>query len=203
MNSQVITGIFTLLGVGVGALLSLAGVWYTQWQQAKQQQAQREREQEREHLSDARALRDAKRERLRELYAPILAAAWSMNDVPIEDKYTYRQETPEQKKERLEQWHQRTRKDVDECLLKLALERDATGVREIFDNLRKTYDRWRSTRYMFDNPHDVEWNSVHQLEAELRVLVINLEATVREQLAELEQPLPVLPSSTSPPPRRP
>src|SRR4051812_36557397 len=75
MNAQLMTGMFTLAAAAVG----FWGIRYTQAQQARQQELQRLRDREKEYLADARTLRDAKRERLRESYAIVIDAVWLMN----------------------------------------------------------------------------------------------------------------------------
>jgi len=140
-------------------------------------------------LADARALRDTKRERLRAVYQPVLAAAWAMNDLLIEQKIGYAGETAEQQDGRLATLRKRAGSEVNHYLVALALEGDAAEVHELFSGLRRAYEQHQRARFISTDHRDVEWEEVHRLESLVQGRVTVLERLIRDQLAAYDRPL--------------
>jgi hypothetical protein len=145
---------------------------------------------EQARLTDARALRDAKRERLRAIYQPVLAAAWAMNDLLIEQKIGYEGDTPEKVEARLGALRKQAGGDVNASLVALALERDVTAVHELFRSLRRDFAHHQRARFISTDRRDVDWDQVHDLEFRVQGQVTALERMARDQLAAYDRPLP-------------
>lgn len=175
-------------------LFAFGGILYAQAQQGRREQVQRERDRERDYQGDARALRDAKRERLRAVYSDLLASAWAINDFPVEAQMGPPDESEEDRRARLTRWLDRANRGADEVLLRMALERDATPVKEAYRDLRDTFRRYRQSWSR------EEWDRAQALHTDIFNAVGRLEAQVRAQLAEMDRPIPPAPELPSPAP---
>lgn len=175
-----------LIGGAVTGAFAIGGIIYAQRQQAKRDQAQRDRERERDHYADSRTLRDGKRERLRAIYAVLVASAWAMNDFPVETQVGPAEETKEEKQARLKRWVERANHGADEALVQLALERDADNFKSVYTDVQVAFTQYRQAYGRND------WCKAPAAQGKLHNAVHRLDSLARGQLAELDQPTPPL-----------
>ena len=195
----------TLAAVVVGGLLatatSAAVTWYTQKKQSALED-QRHRnalalEEKRldyqaqlERTKDARALRDAKRERLRAAYVPVLEAAQTFREAAFRIQFLYEGETDAERDSRIAAVVESASAAMGKAIIRLKLEADATSMVELTDAMFRAFRAYMSDRALnARDPGSVPVKEIHASRDTLLEKARELEAIVRQQLAELEQPI--------------
>jgi hypothetical protein len=133
---------------------------------------------------DRRAIRDAKRERLREAYTQILTTALSLEK--LAGVYAWLGGRPEYQKG-LDSELNDTMKDLDRELVTLMLESDATEILQMFDEVREAFSRYRL--HVVSKTTDPDFSTYRSLGEELEKLkkvVPELIESARKHLAHLE-----------------
>src|SRR5215213_327905 len=130
-----------LTGGAVTGAFAIGGIIYAQHQQAQREKVQRDRERERDHYADARTLRDAKRERMRAIYAALLGVAYKLGALAGEIESAPPHWTPE----RREQHRRRAEQEAiplldaaDEGSSLLQLETDSTEAHKLYTAIIRT-----------------------------------------------------------------
>jgi hypothetical protein len=136
---------------------------------------------------DLRALRDAKRERLRDAYKEILTTALSLEK--LAGVYAWLGGRPEYQKG-LDAELNETMKDLDRELVTLMLESEASHVMGMFDEVREAFTRYRL--HVVSKTTDPDFSTYRSLGEELEKLkkvVPELVDSARNHLEELEKPI--------------
>lgn len=165
-----------------GALIAFSGAMFSQWRQEK-----------RDRNGDARALRDAKRERLESAYLPVLLAARSMWELTMRQGKKPEQVEGYEEREYLTRLWDRTTVDVEEALIKLNLETDpgSATASKLFDQIRSDFFAYLGYRQQDARSHESELaEDVLASRQSVYSGLVKLENLSRKQLRQLSRPLP-------------
>lgn len=177
-QTELARGLFVL----AGAAVAFFGILFSQWRQAN-----------RDRQNDARALRDAKRERLEESYTPVLLAARAMWELVIRHGKKPDEVDLQEERDHLARLWQRATTDVEESLVRLSLEADSHA-----EAANRAFDRIRASFYAYLGHREQEGADQSTKNAD-RILATRqevysglgeLENLSRGQLRRLSQPLP-------------
>jgi hypothetical protein len=174
-----VTGFFTLCAAFGGSLITAALALFATVLNQRHQTAEG-------RFADKRRVRDAKPDRIRPPLRQLLQAAWTINQVMIDQNMLRGEQTEEERDaEILEQWRS-AMSAANEALLDLTMEQDTDQLKSSFRDLCDSFRRYQQQRNLAKEK-DAEWPS--ELWDEVDVKVSNFESLVREAATEAEQPL--------------
>lgn len=176
--AEVTRGAFLL----AGAAIAFFGVLFSQ-----RQQTRRDRE------TDARALRNSKRERLESTYLPILLSARAMWELVLRHGKTPEQVKAVAERDHLTRLWQRATEDVEESLVRMTMESHFPTVTavDVFEALRSEF--YLYLEYLSDEQNIDTGKNDNRLLATRESVYSNLkalEAITRQQQVRLTQPIP-------------
>jgi hypothetical protein len=177
-GAELARGLFIL----AGATIAFLGVLFSQRQQET-----------RDRRNDARALRDAKRQRLEDTYIPVLLGARSMWELVLRQGKKPEQVDIPEERDHLSRLWQRVTTDVEELLVKLSLEADlsARTARGIYERTRSEFFAYLG--YRSEGEGDQDADLIEKVLASRQAVysgLQELELLAQRQLRQLSQPLP-------------
>jgi len=165
-------------GIGAGGAL-LAGRW-TQ-----------DREDKRRHRSQLEAIRAAKAERLRTLYAPLAAASLVLNSVAASLHYLGEGETAESRDERLNEEISRAYLKCQEVAGYIAIEPGAIATNNAFNEVTDNFARYFAVLPLErENPESFSEEFIQGLQEAIESGMKSVLDLARSQLQDLEEPAP-------------
>jgi|SRR5713226_8795202 len=184
--------LLTTLGVAaVGVGGTALGAWLNQ--RGAQRVAQRafQGQSEIELVKDRRALRDKKRERLQAPFEHMLRAARTLRDVIQARRFTWGDETPEERDTKLNNALRTVLQDIEGAQIHLRLEPGTAALADKFD---ETFNAFMNVGLLQrlrqgDSTEAISLEQIQEAENKVRAGVRELEDTMRTTLAELDQPI--------------